>query len=113
LINEFWNNPDFRDELYNQLVEQIADKKAALIGRMVANILVTKAITRGKGGKYVSIPLGITLSGGAAMGDIRYYIEVSVKANQEIDTEKLMEIVVSGEAGDFVKYYDVSCACRN
>jgi len=113
LINEFWNNPDFREELYNQLVEKVDDKKAALSGRVLANILVTQAILRGKGGPYAGVPVGITLSAGAAMGDVRYYIEVSVKATQQIDTSQLIEIVVSGEAGDFVKYYDVNCACQN
>jgi hypothetical protein len=94
LINEFWNNPDFREEIYNQLVEKADDKKAALSGRVIANILVT-------------------LSAGAAIGDVRYYIEVSVKATQQIDTGKLIEMVVSGEADDFVKYFDVDCACKN
>jgi RHS repeat-associated protein len=113
LINELWNDPDFQQKVYNQLLEQIKDNKAALAGRVVANIIVTAAILRGKGGRKVALPVGLTLSTGAVMGDVRYYIEVAVKANQEIDTERLMEIIVSGEAGDFVKYYDVSCACRN
>jgi len=113
LVDEFANNPDFRDAIADQALETLDEKKAAIAGRIFANMLATKAILRGKGGYKATLPIGAALSAGAAISDVRYYIEVSVKANKEIDNSELIEIMLSGEAGNFVKYYDVGCACEN
>jgi hypothetical protein len=110
-MNEFWNNPDFRDVIANQALETLDEKKAAIAGRILANMLVTKAILLGKGG-YATLPLSFIFSTGAGIGDARHYIEVSVKLGQQVNTNQLVEIMLSGEANNWVKYYDVGCTCR-
>ncbi len=78
----------------------------------MVNILVTQVILRGRGGPYASVPISITLASLAGMGDMRYYIEVSVKSGQGIESNRLIEIMLLGEANDFIQYYDVDCACE-
>ena len=48
----------------------------------------------------------------AGYNDIKYYVQVTVESGKPLDLRTMVSIFIGGEANNFVKHYDTSCACR-